>query len=60
MAKRTPPAGPRSAILSADQMQTAIRKLERRITEVNAIDVSTIQDRQDPRFGALGTKSMTR
>jgi len=56
MAKRTPPAGPRSAILSADQMQTAIRKLERRITEVNAIDVSTIQDRQDPRFGALGDK----
>jgi uncharacterized protein (TIGR02391 family) len=37
-------------------MQIAIRKLERRISEINAIDVSTIQDRHDPRFGALGDK----
>jgi hypothetical protein len=44
---------PGPANLSPHQMQLAIPKLERRIAELTSIDVSTIRERREPRFGGL-------
>ena len=54
--RRTPSAAPHPARLSAQQMQTALPKLQRRIAELNTIDTSTIRDRGEPRFDALVQK----
>jgi hypothetical protein len=57
MAKRTPPAPTRQpANLSAEQMRDAIPKLQRRIGELQAVDVSTIRGHGDPRVHALAQK----
>jgi uncharacterized protein (TIGR02391 family) len=56
MARRSVPEQPRPAHLSPQQMKAAIPKLERRIAELKAIDVSTIRDRGEPRFDALEQK----
>lgn len=56
MARSTPPREPQSAILTPDQMKAAIPKLKRRLEELQAIDVSTIQERGEPRFDALEQK----
>lgn len=56
MAKRTPVPAPRPANLSAEQMRAAIPKLARRIGELKAVDLTTIQDRSEPRFSALEKK----
>jgi hypothetical protein len=56
MAKRTPPLTPQPANLSAEQMRAAIPKLARRIEELKAVDVNTIQHRSEPRFSALEQK----
>lgn len=47
---------PKSANLSVAQMSAAIPKLDRRIAELEAFDVSTIQRRFDPALDALQTK----
>jgi len=56
MARRTPPREPQVAIVTPDQMKAAIPKLKRRLEELQAIDVSTIQKRREPRFDALEQK----
>ena len=56
MARRTPPREAQSAIVTPDQMKAAIPKLKRRLEELQAIDVSTIQERGEPRFDALEQK----
>ena len=47
---------PKSAELTPDKIQGGIVKLERRIKELEAFDVSTIQERWDPKIKALTTK----
>src|SRR6266568_1644179 len=56
MAKRSIPDRPRPANLSTQEMKSAIPKLERRIAELRAVDVSTIQERGEPRMEALEQK----
>lgn len=56
MPRRTSPPEPKPANLSPQQMRVAIPKLERRITELREIDVTTIQERGDPRLAALEQK----
>lgn len=56
MARRTPPLQPQSANITPEQMKAAIPKLKRRIQELQAIDVSTIQHRSEARFEALEQK----
>ena len=56
MAKRTAPQQPQPANLLPQQMKAAIPKLQRRIDELKAIDVSVIQDRGDTRVAALKQK----
>lgn len=55
-AKRSQPEPPRSANLTPIQMKNAIPGLKRRISELRAIDVNSIQDRGEARFGALEQK----
>lgn len=56
MARRTKPEKPQSANLVPNQMKFAIPILKRRISELQAIDVNTIQERGEPRFDALEQK----
>lgn len=56
MAKRSVPDTPKSAVLSPEQMKAAIPKLQRRIAELEAVDVNSIQERGEPRFDALEQK----
>ena len=56
MTKRTTPEQPEPANLSPKQMKSGIPKLERRIAELQAIDVGTIQERGEPRLIALQQK----
>jgi len=56
MVKRNKPAQPQPADLTPDQIKAAIPKLQRRITELQEIDINTIQDRGETRFDALEQK----
>ena len=56
MAKRSVPETPKPAVLSPDQMKAAIPKLQRRIADLEAVDVNSIQERGEPRFDALEQK----
>ena len=56
MAKRTPPPITQPANLSAEHMRAAIPKIARRIEELKAVDVNSIQNRSEPRFSALEQK----
>ena len=56
MARRTQSREPQSAIVTPDQMKASIPKLKRRLEELQAIDVNTIQERGEPRFHALEQK----
>jgi|ERR1017187_8099460 uncharacterized protein (TIGR02391 family) len=53
--KRTQPP-PREANLSYEQMEAAIPKIERRISDINEFNAASIRDRSDPRIGSLSTK----
>ncbi len=46
----------RQAHLSQQQMAAAIPKIDRRIAELDAFDVKSINDRRDPRINALSAK----
>lgn len=46
----------RQAQLSYPEMQAAISKIDRRTKELEEFDVNTVQERNDPRIGALATK----
>jgi len=56
MARRNKPEQPQPANLTPIQMKDAIPVLKRRISELQAIDVNTIQERGEPRFEALEQK----
>ena len=56
MAKRNRPEPPRAAQLSVEEMRSAIPKLQRRITDLETFDVSTIRERWDPVVEALAQK----
>lgn len=56
MARKSNREEPRQAHLTADQMRAAIPRLRKRIEELTDIDVSTIQERQEPRFSSLEQK----
>jgi uncharacterized protein (TIGR02391 family) len=56
MPRRTREPGPLAANLRPEQMRAAIPRLRKRIEELRAVDVSTIQDRGDPRLAALEQK----
>ncbi|MDO8957242.1 MAG: hypothetical protein Q7W38_10425 [Deltaproteobacteria bacterium] len=56
MPRRIKPEQPQSANLAPSQMKAAIPILKRRISELQAIDVNTIQDRGEARFDALEQK----
>jgi uncharacterized protein (TIGR02391 family) len=56
MAKISKPEQAQPANLTPNQMKAAIPKLQRRIAELKAIDISTIQDREEARFDALKQK----
>ena len=54
MAKRTTRSPEyRDANLSYPEMETAIRKIDRRITDLGAFDVDSINDRGDPKIKAM-------
>ena len=55
MARRREPE-PQQANVTPDQMRAAIPRLRKRIEELAAIDVNTIQERQEPRFQSLEKK----
>ncbi len=44
---------PVQAMLTVDAMRTALPKIERRIKDLDEFDVNSINDRNDPRIGAL-------
>jgi uncharacterized protein (TIGR02391 family) len=46
----------RQANLSLQDKRAAITKIDRRIAEIDAFDVTSIEDRSDPRIAALSTK----
>lgn len=50
----SPPPQPR--VLDRAQLEAAIRTIDRRIADLQAFDVSSIQERWDPRVTALETK----
>lgn len=54
--RKTPPAQPKPANLTVDQMSAAIPKLDRRIADLEAFDPNSIRQRFDPQVGALDTK----
>jgi uncharacterized protein (TIGR02391 family) len=57
MAARKPSAAqPQSANLTPEQMRAAIPKLERRIKDLEDFDPNSLQQRSDPRLGALENK----
>lgn len=56
MAKRTKPEVPQPANITPEKMKSAIPVLNRRISELQAIDVNSIQSRGEPRFEALEQK----
>ena len=56
MAQRKGPPSPRPAEVNPAQMREALPKLERRIAELRAFDISSVQDVSDPRIEALRHK----
>ncbi len=56
MAQRKGPQSPRPAEVSPAQMREALPKLERRIAELRAFDVSAVYADSDPKITSLGSK----
>lgn len=56
MVRRPAAAQPKVAILSPRQRAEAITKIDRRLSELASFDPDTVQDRSDPRIGALEGK----
>jgi len=53
MPRSQKPPEPREAKLSPEQMEAAIPKIDRRLTDLDAFDVQSVNDRSDPRISAL-------
>jgi predicted nucleotide-binding protein len=56
MARKSGPTTPPSKTLSLQELEAAIRKIERRILELKEFDVASIKERWDARAGALEKK----
>jgi predicted nucleotide-binding protein len=56
MARRKQPPQPDSKILSGEDLRVGIRKLQRRIDDLNGFDVSAIEERFDSKGTALTNK----
>jgi predicted nucleotide-binding protein len=56
MARRKQPPQPESKVLTADDLRTGIRKLQRRIDDLTQFDVSVIEERFDSKASALTDK----
>lgn len=56
MARSSAPLPPKPANLSATQMQEAIPKIERRVSEIQAFDPDSVRDRSDPRISSMEKK----
>jgi predicted nucleotide-binding protein len=56
MARKSTPAEPPSRVLSKDDLENAVRSIQRRIDELKAFDVSSVQIRFDPKANALHEK----
>ena len=54
--RKSPPPQPTAANLSAEQMRSAIPKLERRIRDLEEFDPDSLTQRGDPRLKALENK----
>jgi len=54
--RKTAPAAPQAANLTAEQMRASIPKLERRIRDLEEFDPNSLQQRNDPRLDALENK----
>jgi uncharacterized protein (TIGR02391 family) len=54
--RKPPPPQPTAANLSAEQMRSAIPKLERRIRDLEDFDPNSLTQRSDPRLDALENK----
>ena len=59
MAKRSPPALPRDATLSPEQMRAGLKLLDRREQELRAFDLNTVADYDDRNVEALRIKYNT-
>ena len=55
-ARKSPPPQPTAANLSAEQMRSAVPKLERRIRDLEEFDPNSLTQRGDPRLEALENK----
>jgi hypothetical protein len=55
MAKKSKEPERRQARLSSQEMQAAIVKIDRRIADIGAFDVNSVNDRSDPRIRALSS-----
>ena len=56
MARKSGPSTPPSRTLGSQELEGAIRKIERRVEELKAFDVNTITERWDAHAGALEKK----
>ena len=56
MSRKSPAKEPVSANLSYEQMQAAIPKIDRRIADLDGFDVDSVNERNDPRIGALSNE----
>lgn len=54
MPRRPAPSRPKEADLAPEKKRNGLPRLERRIAELKAFDPLTVNDRKDPRIGALG------
>ena len=55
MARKPKEPERRQARLSSQEMQAAISKIDRRLTDIGAFDVNSVNDRADPRIRALSS-----
>ena len=56
MARKSGSTTPPSKVLRRQELEAAIRKVERRVEELKGFDVSPIRERWDARADALQTK----
>lgn len=56
MARRPQPPQPQPANLSHQQMRAAIPKIDRRLTDLERLDIASIRERTDPRIGTLSNQ----
>lgn len=56
MARKSIPTAPPSRVLNKNDLENAVRSIQRRIDDLNAFDISLVKKRFDPRANALQDK----